>query len=170
MSNIFWENMKKDVKDFVNTCRIGQQCKYLPSKPARLLHPILSPTSIWEDIAMDFILKLPTYQGNTVIMVVIDCCSKYAHFGMLPSHFSANKAAEILTNIVCKLHGFPHNIISDRDPIFLSKFWRTLFHLHGTQLRMSTAYHPQSDGQSKVLNRYLAISTCFCSWQTFFMG
>lgn len=88
-------------------------------------------------------------------MVVVDRFSKYIHFGMLPSHFIASKAAELFANIFCKLHGFPCSIVWDRDPIFLSKFWRTLFQLQGTQLRMSTVYHPQSDGQSEVLNRYL---------------
>lgn len=88
-------------------------------------------------------------------MVLLDSFSKYAHFRMLPTNFSVGKAADLFTYFVCKLHGFPKIIISNRDLIFLSRFWRTLFELHGTKLRISTTYHLQTDSQSKVLKRYL---------------
>ena len=75
-------------------------------------------------------------------MTVVDRFSKGAHFGSLPSHFTAYTAAQLFIDMVCKLHGFPWSLISDRDPIFVSKFWHDLFKLSGTKLRMSTAYHP----------------------------
>lgn len=84
-----------------------------------------------------------------IIMIVVDHFPKGAHLGSLPPHFTA----QLFIDLVCKLHGFPRSLISDRDPIFVSKFWREPFKLCGTKLRMSTAYHPQSDGQSEVLNR-----------------
>lgn len=153
--NVYWESMYKDTKDFVSTCLTCQQTKYVPQPPLGLLQPIPPPSGVWEDIAMDFIVSLPANQGHSVILVVIDRFSKAAHFGSLPTHFSAYKTAELFTHMVFKLHGYPKSIISDRDPIFISKFWKTLFQLNGTKLRMSTAYHPQSDGQTEVMNRCL---------------
>lgn len=88
-------------------------------------------------------------------MVVVDRFSKAAHFGALPSHYTAFKVASLFIDMVCKHHGFPRSIISDRDPIFISNFWRDLFKLCGTKLRMSMSYHPETDGQTEVLNRTL---------------
>lgn len=104
---------------------------------------------------MDFIVSLPTFQGHSVILVVTNRFSKTSHFGSLPTHFTACKTAELFAQMICKLHGCPKSIILDRDPIFISKFWKTLFQLNGTKLRMSTAYHPQTDGQTEVLKRCL---------------
>lgn len=100
---------------------------------------------------MDFIVGLLAHQGQTVILVVIDRFFKASHFGTLPTHFTASKMAELFTQMICKLHGYPNSIISHRDPIFFSKFWRTLLQLNGTKLRMSTAYHPQTDGQTEQM-------------------
>ena len=104
---------------------------------------------------MDFITSLPPSQGYTVIFVVVDRFAKGAHFGALPFHFSAHKVAILFLDMVCKLHDLPHSIVSDRDPIFISRFWQELFTKCGTKLRMSTSYHPQTDGQTEVLNRTL---------------
>jgi transposase InsO family protein len=87
--------------------------------------------------------------------VVVDRFSKAAHFGMLPTHHTASKVADLFAKMVCKLHGMPKSIISDRDPIFVSRFWQQLFQLSGTKLRMSTAYHPQTDGQTEIVNKAL---------------
>jgi len=74
---------------------------------------------------------------------------------MLPTSFTAIKVVDMFTVMVCKLHGMPKSIVSDRDPIFMSNFWRELFSLNGTKLRMSFAYHPQSDGQTEAVNKIL---------------
>jgi len=151
--NFQWTNMLRDIKTFVRNCHTCQQVKPVTRKSAGLLHPIPIPSTIWEDLSMDFVTHLPSSNGFTTILVVVDRFSKGVHLGALPAHYTAFKVANLFLNIVCKLHGFPRSIISDRDPIFISSFWRELFRLSGTTLRMSTAYHPQSDGQTEVMNR-----------------
>lgn len=115
---------------------------------------------VWEDISMDFITHLPASHGYTVVLVIVDRFSKGMHLGALPAHFLAYKVVTLFLDLVCKHHGFPRNIVSDRDPVFLSSFWRELFRLHGTLLRMSMAYHPQTDGQTEIMNRVLEQYLC----------
>ncbi|CAM8877559.1 unnamed protein product [Rhodiola kirilowii] len=97
---------------------------------------------------MDFITGLPRSRSKYVILVVVDRLSKYAHFSALDSHFTAESMAKCFIQDVCKLHGIPSNIVSDRDPIFMSGFWRKFFRLQDTTLSHGTAYYPQSDGQT----------------------
>ena len=104
---------------------------------------------------MDFIEGLPKSRGKDTILVVVDRLSKYAHFLPLAHSFSATTVAQLYFEHIFKLHGLPKTIVSDRDRIFLSKFWQELFSLLRVALHMSSAYHPQSDGQTEVVNRCL---------------
>lgn len=133
--------MQQDVAAYISSCNIGKETKYLPKAPCELLQPILPLIAIWEAIAIDFIVSLPAYQGNTVIIVVIVRLSKAAHFGGLPTNILSCTAAELFTNIICKLHGYPKSIISDQNPIFMSKFWQSSYQLNRTKLLVSKAYH-----------------------------
>lgn len=100
---------------------------------------------------MDFIESLPNSEGYTVIWVIVDRFSKAAHFIPLKHPYTAQVLAEVFMSQIFKLHGLPSSIVSDRDPLFLSTFWQELFKKLGTQLKMSSAYHPQSDGQTERL-------------------
>lgn len=144
--NFDWPQIKDDVRRYVAQCPTCQQTKYETKKSAWLLQPLPIPAHFWKDLSLDFVTGLPLSQGYTVILVVVDRFSKAAHFGALPTHHTAYKVAVLFLDMVCKHHDFPCSLVSDRDPIFVSNFWRKLFRLGSTKLRMSTAYHPQTNG------------------------
>lgn len=150
-----WPHMRHMIQEFIKHCAICQQIKTDTMKPAGLLQPLPIPDRIWSDISMDFIEGLPVSHGHSVIMVVVDRLSKYAHFISLPHPFTALTVAKSFVAEVVRHHGIPTSIVSDRDKLFTSKFWNALFQLQGTKLRMSSSYHPQTDGQSEVVNRTL---------------
>ncbi|CAL2278126.1 unnamed protein product [Prunus armeniaca] len=142
--------MKHDVQKMVAECHTCQQHKYETVTPAGLLQPLHIPDKVWTNISMDFIVGLPHCLGKSVIFVVVDCLSKYAHFIALSNPYSAATIAQLFVDHVFKLHGMPSSIVCDRDPIFVSDFWKEFFKLHDVALRMSSGYHPQTDGQTEV--------------------
>ncbi|WVZ83528.1 hypothetical protein U9M48_030666 [Paspalum notatum var. saurae] len=133
------------VRDHVGACRVCQQNKSEQMRPAGLLQPLQTPSAVWSDIAMDFVKGLPRMNGKTVILTVVDRFSKFAHFIPLAHPYTATTVARAFFAEIVRLHGIPDSIVSDRDPVFTSAFWRELFRLSGVQLNMSSAYHPQSD-------------------------
>lgn len=115
---------------------------------------------------MDFIVKLPKSQGYDVVLVGVDRLSKYAHFVPLKHPYSARTVAKVFVKEIVRLHGIPVSIVSDRYPLFLSVFWKEIFKMQGTHLRMSTTYHLEKDGQTEVLNWIVeGYLRCFCSEQ-----
>lgn len=169
----FWPHMKQDIRNFITLCDVCQLVKSSQLLPAGLLQPLQIPHAIWEDVALDFIVGLPSSRGYTVIFVVVDRLSKYSHFVPMRSNFSAYSVAEAFVQHIVRLHDIPKSIVSDRDKVFTGTFWNHLFKLQGTTLAMSLAYHPQTDGQSEVLNRCLEmylrcfVFDCPSTWVSF---
>ena len=159
-----WAGMKAQVQHFVATCQICQQ-----AKPERVLYPgkltpLRVPPSAWHTISLDFIHGLPPSGKYNCILVIIDSFSKYGNFLPLKHPFSAAKIAEVFIDTIYKLHGLPAAVVSDRDPIFTSSFWQNIFSRLGTELCMSSSYHPQSDGQTERFNQTVeCYLRCFIS-------
>lgn len=104
---------------------------------------------------MDLIEGLPHSFGKNTIFVVVDRLSKYAHFIAISHPYTAMDFAQIFMDNIYKLHGMPQTIVCDRNPVFTSTFWKGLFLHQGTKFNMSSSYHPQTDGQTEVVNRCL---------------
>lgn len=141
-----WPKMKQYIADYVSRCSICQQAKPERVPYPGLLSPLPVPDSAWQVISLDFIEGLPKSRTYNCIMVVVDKFSKYAHFLPLSHPFTAFQVALVFMDAIFKLHGLPVAMISDRDKVFTSNLWQTLFKITGTELRMSTSYHPQMDG------------------------
>ncbi|KAL0554093.1 hypothetical protein IC582_008004 [Cucumis melo] len=152
----WWRGMKREVADFVSRCLVCQQVKAPRQHQAGLLQPLSVPGWKWESVSMDFITGLPkTLKGYTVIWVVVDRLTKSAHFVPGKSTYTASKWGQLYMTEIVRLHGVPVSIISDRDARFTSKFWKGLQLPLGTRLDFSTAFHPQTDGQTERLNQIL---------------
>ncbi|GJS26089.1 putative nucleotidyltransferase, ribonuclease H [Tanacetum coccineum] len=146
----WWPNMKADIATYVSKCLTCAKVKAEHQKPSGLLQQPEIPVWKWERITMDFITKLPrTPSGYDSIWVIVDRLTKSAHFILMNEKYKMERLTRLyLKEIVCR-HGVPVSIISDRDPRFASRFWRSLQKSLGTNLDMSTAYHPETDGQSE---------------------
>ncbi|MCO5572529.1 hypothetical protein L7F22_026284 [Adiantum nelumboides] len=145
--------MKRDIPDYVSKCVVCQKTKLDRGKQPGLLQPLPLPASPWESISMDFIFGLPkSIHGNTGIWAIVDRFSKQAHFIPVKKTIKAHQMATLFISQIFKYHGLPSSIVSDRDPRMTSSFWKGLFENLGTRLNFSSAYHPQTDGQSEIAN------------------
>jgi len=119
-------------------------------KPGGLLQPLPIPVWKWEHITMDFVVGMPRIQKHhDAIWVVVDRLTKSAHFLPLRTSYNAEQLAELYIKEIVRLHGVPLSIVSDRDTKFASRVWHGFQTAMGTELNLSTAFHPQTDGQSE---------------------
>lgn len=150
-----WPGVKQHIKLFVEECQVCKQAKPERVRYPGLLEPLPVPKQAWELITMDFVEGLPQSARYNSILVVVDKFSRYAQFIHLSHPFTAFQVALAFVNNIYKLHGLPEAIVSDRDPVFTSAMWKEIFRLTHTELKMSTARHPQTDGQSERVNQCL---------------
>ena len=152
----YWPSMYTDIRNYVLSCSACQANKPSNAAPMGLLQPIDAPDRRWDTVTMDLITQLPrTKDGHDAIVVFVDKFSKMAHYAATTTTVTAPQLASIFWREIVRHHGIPSSIISDRDPRFTSNFWRALWKQFGTNLAMSTAYHPQADGQTERQNRTL---------------
>jgi hypothetical protein len=152
----WWSGMKSMIADYVRGCTTCAAVKPSLQKPAGTLRPLPIPDKPWRTISIDFVGPLPgTKDYYNYILVVVDKFSKMAHFIATNTNVTSKETAELLINNIVRLHGLPDAIISDRGHEFTSALFQEVWKAMGTELRMSTAYHPQSDGQTERVNREL---------------
>ncbi|GJR51437.1 putative reverse transcriptase domain-containing protein [Tanacetum coccineum] len=142
--------MKKDIAEYVSRCLTCLKVKAEHQRPSGLLQQPEIPIWKWEGIAMDFVTKLPrTSSGHDTIWVIVDRLTKSAHFLPMREDYKMERLARLYLNEIVARHGVSISIISDRDSHFTLRFWQSMQEALGTRLDISTAYHPQSDGQSE---------------------
>uniref|UniRef100_H3GBI2 Reverse transcriptase n=1 Tax=Phytophthora ramorum TaxID=164328 RepID=H3GBI2_PHYRM len=150
--DFYWPHMYKWVRKWVRTCEICQRVK--PSKSSQVpLRSLPIAAEAWRSVSMDFIFGLPPdADGRTGVLVFVDRFSKMVHLIPVSDTITAAESAVHFVDAVFRHHGLPESIVSDRDPRFTSAFWSSLFQLLGTKLLMSTAAHPETDGQTERVN------------------
>ncbi|GJV13004.1 putative reverse transcriptase domain-containing protein [Tanacetum coccineum] len=145
----WWPNMKAIIAEYVGKCLTCSRVKAECQKPSGLLIQPEIPTWKWERITMDFITKLPkTLSGHDTFWVIVDRLTKSAHFIPTRETYGMETLTRLYIKEIVSRHGVPISIISDRDSHFTSKFWQSMQNALGTQLDMSMAYHPQTNGQT----------------------
>ena len=127
-------------------CDVCQKLKHETCFLAGLLQPLPILDKPWLDVSMDFVEGLPKSHLKFVVFVVVDRLTKYTHFMALSHPYITTMVANLYLHFVFKLHGMPSTIVSDRDPVFTSFFWKELMRLQGVSLTMPSSYHPQTNG------------------------
>lgn len=145
------------VREFVRSCAICQVNKTEALHSAGLLQPLDVQSQVLADISLDFVGGLPKVHGRSAILMVVNHFSKYTHFIALGHTYTVSSFARAFFSNIVRLRGILVSIVSDRDPVFTEHLWCDLFKMAGVQLRMSTAFHPQTDGQSEAVNKTLTM-------------
>ena len=148
----YWPSMRKDTERYVANCHTCRRTKATHHVMHGVLRPLPVPTHPWQHISMDFVTGLPVCDGFDAIWVVVDRLTKQRH--LVPCHTTVNAEdlADLFLKNVFRLHGLPDSIISDRGPQFASRFWHHLTACLKTEPRLSTAFHPETDGQTERIN------------------
>ena len=149
----WWPGLKEDVKKYIQGCFKCQQNKVQHQKKAGELHPLEIPQGPWQEISIDIIGPLPKSNGMDAIVVIVDQFTKMVQLKATTMNVSLEGIAKIYRDDIWKLHEIPRKILSDRGPQFMSKFMEELTKALGTKKQLSTAYHPQTDGQTERINQ-----------------
>lgn len=160
----WWPQMARHIGSYTRTCETCLRNKVIRRKPIGLLNPLPVPAGRWERVSVDFIVELPDAHGFDAVMVVVDSVTKRPHFIPTNTTVSAEGSARLYYQHVWKLHGLPLQWIHDRGTVFISEFMRELNKMLGIETSASTAFHPQTDGQTERVNQELeAYLRMFCN-------
>jgi hypothetical protein len=155
-THYWWHGMKRDITEYISLCDTCQRVKAEHQRPAVQLQPLKIQKWKWEEIGMDFIVGLPrTRAGYDSIWAIVDHLTKVSHFIPVKRTYSGAKLAELYMSRIMCLHGVPKKIMSDRGSQFTSKFWEKLHESMDTKLNFSSAYHPQTNGQTERTTQIL---------------
>ena len=168
----YFPGIRKVVKEVVMGCDICIRNKAARHAPYGQLKSPDTPSQPWKSIAMDFVVKLPlskeqwTGREYDSILVITDRLTKYAYMVPYKESSTAEDLSQVFLRTIIANHGTPEEIISDRDKLFTSKFWTTLMALLGTKRKLSTAFHPQTDGQTERVNQTMeAYLRCYVNYK-----
>jgi hypothetical protein len=154
----YWPRMLRDVKTFVKTCDVCQKIKHRRHAPYGKLQPIATPDKPFDVVSMDFITDLPESDGDNAILVVVDKLTKYGIFLPTTTHATEMDTAHLFTKHVIAQYGIPKAVITDRDVRWKGEFWKEVSKAMGFERNLTTAYHPQADGQTEILNQTLEVA------------
>ncbi len=170
-TGLWWPTMSKDCKRYVDTCFTCQRIKSLNQPKYGKLHPLGTPEDLWYTLSLDWILGLPeTGSGHNSLLVGVERLTTYIRLLPTNTRQTAENLAEVFVDEIVKHEGLPAEIVSDRDHLLTSEFWKALTRLLGTRCRLSTAYHKQTDGQNEVMHRAIEnclrayVSPCLSDW------
>jgi hypothetical protein len=162
----WWPQLRQFVEDYVRSCDVCCRSKIPRHRPYGLLQPLPIPSGPWKSISLDFITDLPLSKNFDAILTVVDRFTKMAHFIPCTKAINSEETAHIVMKEVFRHHGLPNDIISDRGPQFIAKFWQHLLQMLEISCKLSSSHHPQTDGQTErthqTLEQYLR---CFINYQ-----
>jgi len=163
--NFYWPKMEDDIRKYCNECDNCQRTKAPRHAKHGLLHPLELASKPWTHVSTDFITDLPESGGYKNILVVVDRFTKMAHFIPIVKR-EATEVARAYLNNVWKYHGIPQDVVSDRDATFTGQYITNLYDYLGIKRSMSTAYHPQTDGQTERMNQVIeAYLRSYCNYE-----
>ena len=167
----YWPTLRQDVEAYVKGCDVCLASKAVRHKPYGDLQALPIPTHRWKDLSMDFVTGLlvsTDWKGESYdsILVIVDRLTKMVHYEPVKITIDAPGLAEVIIDVVVRHHGLPDSIITDRGSLFTSKFWSSLCYFLGIKRRLSTAFHPQTNGQTKRQNSTMeAYLRAFVNWK-----
>lgn len=161
-----WGGITAYIKHYIESCDVCNRSKKDRHKPYGMLAPLPISSQPWSSVSMDFIVKLPISNGHDSIMVVVCRTTKQVHFIACSESIDASGVADLYMTHIFRLHGLPTDFVSDRGTHFGSKFWNCFFSLLGVKIKLSTSFHPQTDGQTERANQVLEqFLRCFINYQ-----